>query len=142
MEERKKGTRCTVCTYCGRCFEETDGAAPAKGWSGERCDVCVGCGKCMREWGLISDDDSDAESGPTNWADAFKVMDTGFAGDAPPIPAAPGVGTGASSTSEDDAEPDAATGATPGVASACKDLGLDDMACVTEKLGIKPPGQI
>lgn len=133
MEERRKGTRCTVCTFCGRCFEEGAAeASAADGWSGERCAVCVGCGKCLREWGLVSDGDADAESGPTNWADAFKVMDTGFAGDAPPIPGAPGAAP---------AEVDAATGATPGVASACKDLGLDDMGSVAERLGIKPPGE-
>lgn len=132
-EAQKKGWRCTVCTFCGRCFaDDAPSEEGASSWSGSRCAVCTGCGKCAREWGLIGG--ADGASGPTNWADAFKVMDTGSAGAPPPVPGAPGV-----AATEEDA--DAATGATPGVASACKDLGLDDMACVAAKLGIKPPGQ-
>lgn len=36
---------------------------------------------------------------------------------------------------------DASTGATPGVRSACKDLDMDNVDKVSERLGIKPPGQ-
>ena len=36
--------------------------------------------------------------------------------------------------------PDTATGATPGVASACRDLDMTSPAVVSERLGIKPPG--
>lgn len=96
MNEPRRGTRCSVCTFCGRCFV-------------------------------------DAVSAPTNWADAFKAMDDGSTGDAPPVLAAPGM---------TDDEPDAVTGATPGVATACRELGLDDMDDLAGKLGIKPPGQV
>lgn len=98
MSEHRRGTRCSVCIFCGRCF--VDGEA----------------------------EQVDAVSHATNWADAFKEMDDGSAGAPPPTPGAPG-------------ECDAVTGATPGVATACKELGLDDMANLAGKLGIKPPGQ-
>lgn len=164
MAERK-GTRCAVCVGCGKCFEvAAEPEEPRKGWSGKRCEVCVGCGECARAWGLApgNGDDADAVSGATNWADAFKVMDVGGAGEAPPVGAPPGVptdevpdgaagahpgfsavgedasGEGAGAACPDGA--DAVTGATPGVASACKELGLDDMASLGASLGIKPPG--
>lgn len=35
---------------------------------------------------------------------------------------------------------DTATGATPGVASACRELGLSSTSEVARRLGIKPPG--
>lgn len=73
---------------------------------------------------------ADAVSGPTNWADAFKAMDDGRAGEAPACPAPPGAS----------APCDAATGATPGVATACRELGLDDMGSLLAELDIKPPG--
>ena len=38
-------------------------------------------------------------------------------------------------------EVDAATGATPGVAAACRDLGMSALDDVVSELGIKPPGQ-
>ena len=41
----------------------------------------------------------------------------------------------------DDYDPDTATGASPGVSSACRDLGLSSLESVTRKLNIKPPGQ-
>lgn len=119
---------------------------------GTRCAVCVGCGRCLEAWGLgPKSDDADAESGPTDWASAFKVMDTGQAPPPPPVPGAPGEPTraeaapdaaaGASGEASDgDGQPDAVTGATPGVATACKELGLDDMAALNRSLGIKPPG--
>lgn len=128
MTERRKGTRCSVCTFCGRCFE--DPAAQQETWTGERCEVCVECGKCLRRWGVVSDD-PDAMSGPTNWADAFKAMDDGSKG-APPVSGAPGSGGDA----------DAVTGATPGVATACMELGLNDMESLASQLGIKPPGEL
>ena len=106
MDERRAGTRCAVCTYCGACFrdeekaarETTSESAAAHGdasasasasgtWSGTRCDVCRGCGKCLREWGLFG---ADAESGATSWAEAFKGMADGARGTAPNIPAPPG----------------------------------------------------
>lgn len=144
MSQKRTGTRCAVCTYCGRCFEEQ--AQPA--WTGERCEVCVSCGKCAQAWGLIPSGEADAESGPTNWADAFKVMDTG-GGPAPPAMPAP-AGSVAAASHDDTAgsttfdasqDVDAVTGATPGVASACKDLGLDDITTVAAAYGVKPPGQ-
>lgn len=68
----------------------------------------------------------DAESGATDWAHAFAAVDPGT--NPPPPPAAPpGV-------------PDAVTGATPGVASACADLGLSSVDEVVRQRGIKPPG--
>lgn len=130
MSERRKGTRCSVCTFCGRCFEHSDGSQQ-EAWTGERCEVCVECGKCLRRWGVVSDD-PDAMSGPTNWADAFKAMDDGSSGTPPPIAGAPG------STRDVDAR----TGATPGVATACKELGLNDMESLASQLGIKLPGEL
>ncbi len=38
-------------------------------------------------------------------------------------------------------EVDAATGATPGVAAACRDLGMSALSDVVSEFGIKPPGQ-
>ena len=157
-DARRKGTRCAVCVMCGRCFEEdaeASGERPVK-WTGTRCDVCVSCGKCAEAWGLVGDG-SDADSGPTNWADAFKVMDTGSAGAPPPMTGAPGVGGSQGDASEpaaparpssfaclkrgaDGEDPDTSTGATPGVSSACKEHGFDDMEKLIDKLGIKPPG--
>lgn len=157
-EETRKGTRCAVCVGCGKCFEVEE--ASQKGWSGHRCEVCVSCGECAKAWGLApsGDGDVDAVSGATNWADAFKVMDTGTGG-APPSAPPPGMPAETDATraggKSDAANPlendsdlegacgdvDAVTGATPGVATACKELGLDDMASLTETLGIKPPGQ-
>ncbi|WP_251212299.1 hypothetical protein [Adlercreutzia murintestinalis] len=127
MTERM-GKRCAVCVGCGKCFQdETTGNR----WSGARCAICVGCGVCAQAWGLVAPEDGevDAVSGATDWASAFKAMDCGQAGDVPECPAPPGAPSC-----------DAATGATPGVASACRDLGLDDMASVLTDLGIKPPG--
>ena len=44
---------------------------------------------------------------------------------------------------EPDVEPevDETTGASPGTAQACDDLGLNSLAANLEALGIKPPGQ-
>lgn len=36
---------------------------------------------------------------------------------------------------------DAATGATPGVSAACKELGMASLSDVIANMGIKPPGQ-
>lgn len=161
---KKPGWRCRVCTFCGRCFADNDAGAKERNvsWNGERCDVCVGCGKCAERWGLVASDDADAESGPTNWADAFKVMDTGFAGTAPPVIAAPGASRVDETDKVDDGGEagghdgkneglqsveviseegcDGTTGATPGVAKACSELGLDDMESLQVRLGINPPG--
>lgn len=173
-KEQRKGTRCAVCVMCGRCFEDESDDKSSKGakWSGTRCEVCVSCGKCAEAWGLVKDKDSDADSGPTNWASAFKVMDTGSAGAPPPVNGAPGIaahdsgksdspvsdvskGSPASDNSDkgqkpssfaclkrgaDGEDPDTSTGATPGVSSACKEYGFDDMDKFISDLGIKPPG--
>ncbi len=203
----RKGTRCAVCVMCGKCFEDEAGASSSESagkagvkWTGTRCEVCVGCGKCFEAWGLLSTDDADASSGPTNWGDAFKMMDTGSAGAPPPIGGAPGVAShadgdegggeaadavagasadgdggddGAAASTDgagapadtpdadtragqgaaarpssfaclkrgaDGQEPDTSTGATPGVSSACKEHGFDDMEKLIAELGIKPPG--
>ena len=143
MSEQRKGTRCAVCVGCGKCFTEEE--ASQHGWSGKRCPVCVACGECAKAWGIVPSDgeDADAISGPTSWADAFKVMDTGFAGTPPPVMGAPGQSSAALGSPDDieNAEDvDAATGATPGVATACVELGLDDMEAVIKACGIKPPG--
>lgn len=158
-EEQRKGTRCAVCVMCGRCFEDDapDSAARPVKWTGTRCEVCVSCGKCAEAWGLVGAGASDADSGPTNWADAFKVMDTGSAGAPPPVSGAPGVGAGCGDAGKpaasakpssfaclkrgaDGEDPDTSTGATPGVSSACKEHGFDDMDKLIAKLGINPPG--
>lgn len=135
-----------MCVGCGKCF--TDDDRPKQGWSGKRCPVCVACGECAKAWGILpsEDEDVDAVSGPTSWADAFKVMDTGSAGAPPPVLAAPGESSPGKADPEkaDSSEGediDASTGATPGVATACKELGLDDMDAVLTACNIKPPGQ-
>ena len=38
-------------------------------------------------------------------------------------------------------EADATTGASPGTAQACDDLGLNSLEANLERFGIKPPGQ-
>ena len=165
MNERRAGTRCAVCTYCGACFSDEEKAArkstseiaaahgdasvsaSASGtWSGTRCEVCRGCGKCLREWGLFG---ADAESGATSWAEAFKGMDDGARGAAPSIPAPPGAQAPAPKRSSSpfatlksgDDDTDTSTGATPGVSSACKEFGMGDSFAFAASLGIKPPGQ-
>lgn len=138
MAERR-GTRCAVCTGCGRCFADpAEGASTA--WRGERCAVCVGCGRCLEAWGLAPGSGADAESGPTDWAAAFKALDAGTAAPPPPVPGAPGEPARTDAEPDGDAAPDAVTGATPGVATACRELGLDDMEFLNRSLGIKPPG--
>lgn len=153
MTEKRRGTRCKVCTFCGACFADDASAgkpsrasAPAVGaaeaWSGHRCEVCRGCGKCLEAWGLIG---ADAESGATSWAEGFKKMDDGTAGAPPAVLAAPGAAPSRSRSpfatlKAGTGDADTSTGATPGVSSACKELGLDDPAAVIANLGIKPPG--
>lgn len=75
----------------------------------------------------------DAVSGASIKVDPSLADDTGLP--APPCPAPPG--TSAQAAAE---EIDAATGATPGVASACRELDMADSAEVARRLGIKPPG--
>ena len=41
----------------------------------------------------------------------------------------------------DDSTADEETGASPGTAQACTDLGLNSLTANLEKFGIKPPGQ-
>lgn len=76
-----------------------------------------------------ADDAPDAITSATSWAEAAKALDAAEASpcEAPPLAAPPGI--------------DATTGATPGVASACKDLGLTSPKEVSHHLGIKPPGE-
>lgn len=72
-------------------------------------------------------DGVDAETGATDWAHAFAAIDPGT-NPAPPVAAPPGI------------DPDTATGATPGVASACRELGLASLDSVVSERGIRPPG--
>ncbi len=75
-------------------------------------------------------------------ASKAKEMDRGSAS-APEIPAPPGMPADAAASdgvAETGEEVDASTGATPGVSTACKELGLDDMDAVLSARGIKPPG--
>ena len=41
---------------------------------------------------------------------------------------------------DEELEPDAVTGASPGTAQACSDLGLNSLEANLKRLGIKPPG--
>ena len=41
---------------------------------------------------------------------------------------------------DEELEPDAVTGASPGTAQACSDLGLNSLEVNLKRLGIKPPG--
>ncbi len=41
---------------------------------------------------------------------------------------------------EEELEPDAVTGASPGTAQACSDLGLNSLEANLAKFNIKPPG--
>lgn len=43
-------------------------------------------------------------------------------------------------SSEEELEPDAVTGASPGTAQACSDLGLNSLEDNLVKFNIKPPG--
>ena len=74
----------------------------------------------------------DAVTGATSLADAAAVLDPGGAGGAPTAPPpCPPPGT---------CDADAVTGATPGVASACRELGLSSVDDVVRERGIRPPG--
>ena len=42
---------------------------------------------------------------------------------------------------DDELEIDEVTGASPGTAQACSDLGLNSLEANLERFGIKPPGQ-
>lgn len=42
---------------------------------------------------------------------------------------------------DDELEIDEVTGASPGTAQACNDLGLNSLEANLERFGIKPPGQ-
>ena len=42
---------------------------------------------------------------------------------------------------ENELEVDETTGASPGTAQACDDLGLNSLTANLDKFGIKPPGQ-
>lgn len=53
---------------------------------------------------------------------------------------APDAAAGAFDCDASAEDADAATGATPGVAAACKELGMSSVADVTRELGIKLPG--
>lgn len=81
-------------------------------------------------------------SGPTSWADSFKRLDVGGQPDPPAIKASPGqvVDFAAVGMDELDVDVDGATGATPGVAAACKDLGISKLDDALQKFDIKPPG--
>ena len=41
---------------------------------------------------------------------------------------------------DEELEPDAVTGTSPGTAQACNDLGLNSLEANLKRLGIKPPG--
>lgn len=82
----------------------------------------------------------DAETGATDWAHAFAAQDKGGK-PAPPAPLPPGFASGLSASCGGcGRDIDASTGATPGVASACRDLGLQSVEGVVRERGIKPPG--
>ena len=160
QDERRAGTRCKVCRYCGRCFEDE---APGQGHEPsfsvhKRCEVCLECGKCMEAWGLVlgGDGGEDGSSGATSMASASQLLSVGGTPAPPACAASPGQSSAAAVASvprEQQKRPsfavlkkiegmdDDATGATPGVASACKELGFSDLASVSQRLGIKPPGQ-
>lgn len=74
----------------------------------------------------------DAVTAATSLADAAAALDPGGAGGAPSAPPpCPPPGT---------CDADAVTGATPGVASACRELGLSSVDDVVRERGIRPPG--
>lgn len=74
----------------------------------------------------------DAVTGATSLADAAAALDPGGAGGGPSAPPpCPPPGT---------CDADAVTGATPGVASACRELGLSSVNDVVRERGIRPPG--
>lgn len=160
---------CRHCGACFA--DEQDGAAKPAFKPHQRCEVCMECGKCLDAWGIIlgGGGGEDGVSGATSMASASQLLDTGT-NTAPPPAFGPAPGQSAAAAASDAAaaleelespeypEPtaarpsyatlkkidgmdDAATGATPGVASACKDLGFSDLASVSKRLGIKPPGQ-
>lgn len=79
----------------------------------------------------------DAESGATDWAHAFATEDS----DTEALPfKTPPPGTVPEARQVRASATDTTTGATPGVASACRDLGLQSAERVARERGIKPPG--
>ena len=105
----------------------------------------------------FEESDVDTVSHATDWAHAFSSIDTGSHDrPAPPLIAPPGEGQKpvqnnladqcdkchGDTCSEDELEVDCVTGATPGVASACRDLGMSQVEDVVRQRGIKPPGEL
>lgn len=112
--------------------------------------------ECVSNLGL-EEDDVDTVSHATDWAHAFSSIDKGsHERSAPPLIAPPGEARepaqGCSENRGDvshgnthlegELEVDCVTGATPGVASACRDLGMSQVDDVVRQRGIKPPGEL
>ena len=97
----------------------------------ERFDAVTGA-PCPAE-GIAGGGETDAVTSATSLADAAAALDP--AGEKAPLPACAPPGVSAAS-----AGVDAATGATPGVASACRELGMASVDDVVRERGIKPPG--
>lgn len=98
----------------------------------ERFDAVTGA-TCPVE-GIAGGGETDAVTSATSLADAAAALDP--AGEKAPLPACAPPGVSAASAED----VDAATGATPGVASACRELGMASVDDVVRERGIKPPG--
>lgn len=97
------------------------------------------------------EDDVDAVSAATNLAEKAAQLEAskGVSASFPPPPAPAPAGMSAPVDNMPDMDNvfegqnvdcDAATGATPGVAAACQELGMSSLSDVVSELGIKPPG--
>ncbi|RDB58491.1 hypothetical protein C1878_16310 [Gordonibacter sp. 28C] len=100
--------------------------------TGESLDAVTGA-TCPAE-GIGAGGDVDAVTAATSLADAAAALDP--AREKAPLPACAPPGVSAASAGD----VDAATGATPGVASACRELGMASVDDVVRERGIKPPG--
>ncbi|WP_165054496.1 MULTISPECIES: hypothetical protein [unclassified Adlercreutzia] len=116
MTEMRRGTRCTPCRGCGRCFMAADAdsfvaeagahaASDPVAEAGARFTCGAGAeGKAHAASGLEAEagshaasglEDVDASTGATSFADAARKLDRGAALAPPAMPAAPGAAPGA-----------------------------------------------
>ena len=150
------GTRCEVCVSCGRCAqawglvggENSDALSGPTIWGGAAKAMDIGTAgapppvtgapgvgtlstsRSVGEADMRAPATSDVRTGATPEADT-----NGVSGTAKRPSSFACLKRGA-----DGEEPDTSTGATPGVSSACKEHGFDDMDKLIAGLGIKPPG--
>lgn len=152
------GERCEVCKGCGKCLREwglfgADAESGATSWAdgfkgmddGARGDAPAvpappgSSAASKAERPPATDASTSATVGAVAAKPASENAHTTSGETDAPIPKRSSSPFATLKASGDDA--DASTGATPGVASACKEFGMDDSLAFAASLGIKPPGQ-